>query len=138
MVKKRIIILCATLILIIITACIVNRPEISEEALTGSAELMEGNQEIEEAEIILEENKLKFYMVPTEDMEVSQERLRELGADFLRFLGGYVANEELLGPSEESYGGIYDFYDAEIIVEGFREVLDKGTMKKASNKIIWE
>ena len=137
MVKKRIIILCAALILIIITACNLNRPEIPEEALLGSAQLMEANQEIEDAEVILDENKLKFYLVPSENLDIPQERIRELGEDFLKFLGGYVANEELLGPSEDSFGEIYDYYDVEIVIEGYREIPDKGTMKKASNQLTW-
>ena len=137
MVKKRIIILCAALILIIITACNLNRPEIPEEALLGSAQLMEANQEIEDAEVILDENKLKFYLVPSENLDIPQERIRELGEDFLKFLGGYVANEELLGPSEESYGQIYDYYDVEIIVEESREILDRGIMEKGSNEVVW-
>lgn len=99
---------------------------------------MEGYEEIEDAEVIVDENKLKFYLVPSEDLDITQERMRELGEDFLKFLGGYVANEDLLGPSEESYGQIYDYYDVEIVIEGYRTILDKGTMKKATNQLIWE
>ena len=137
MVKKRIIILCAALILIIITACNLNRPEIPEKALLGSAQLMEANQEIEDAEVIIDENKLKFYLLPSDDLDIPQKRMRELGEDFLKFLGGYVANEELLGLSENSYGQIYDYYDVEIVIEGYRTILDKGIMKKASNQLTW-
>lgn len=136
--KIRRIIFYVALFLIIITGCNANRPEIPEEALLGSAQLVETNQEIEEAEVILEENRIKFYLVPTEDTEVSQKRIRELAVDFLKFLGGYVANEDLSGPSDESYGQIYDYYDVEIVIEGFREVLDRATMKKGSNEIVWE
>lgn len=136
--KIKQIILYAVIFLIIGAGCTAKRPEISEEALIGSAQLMEANQEIEDAEVILDENKLKFYLLPSENLDVPKERIRELGEDFLKFLGGYVANEELLGPSEESYGQIYDYYDAEIVIEGYREILDIGTMTKASNKIVWE
>lgn len=136
--KIKQIILYAVIFLIIGAGCTAKRPEISEEALIGSAQLMEANQEIEDAEIIVEGNKIKFYLVPMEELDVPQERMRELGEDFLKFLGGYVANEELLGPSEDSYGQIFDYYDVEIVIEGHRTVLDKGTMTKASNQLIWQ
>ena len=114
-------------------------PGISEDALTGSAELINANPEIENPEIIVEDDALKFYMVPVEGQEASGERLKQLGIDFMKILAGYVANEELAGPSGESYGQLYDYYDAEIIVEGERgAVLYRGRKAKGETDIKWE
>lgn len=114
-------------------------PAIPEEALQGSSEIISANPEIEDPEIVVEEDVIKFYMVPAEGQKASQERLRALGEEYLKLLGGYVAGDEFTGPTDESYGGVYDFYDAEIIIEGERgAVLDRGTKAKGDNEIKWE
>lgn len=127
------------IILSILVSCSPAPPEISEEALTGSAELINANPEIEDPEVIVEDDTLKFYIVPAEGQEVSEERLKELGLDFVKLLGGYVSGDEMAGPSDESYGEIYDYYDVEIIVEGERgAVLYRGTKVKGEAEVQWE
>ncbi len=127
------------IILSILAGCAGNRPEIPEEALTGSADLINANPEIEDPEIIVEDDTLKFYLVPAEGQEESEERLKQLGIDFVKLLGGYVSGDELAGPSDESYGDIYDYYNVEIIVEGERgAVLYKGTKAKGEAEVQWE
>ena len=101
-------------------SCAKEPPEISEKAIQGS-KLISANADIEDAEIIVEDDEITFYIVPAEGLDVSLDRLREVAVDYVKLLGGYVATEEIPGPSEESYGGIYDYYDVEIIIEGKEE-----------------
>lgn len=136
--KKILYILCSVLVLASLAGCTSKRPEISEEALVGSAQIIESNAEIDDAEVIVEKNKIKLYIAPL-DVSASDERLRELGVDFMKILGGYTAGDELEAPTEESYGELYDYYDAEIIIEGEHgAVLDKATKAKGKNEIIWQ
>ena len=134
---RKLLILYIVVIIILSVGCTVNRPEINDESLKGSAQIMESNEEIEEAEVIIEKDEINFYIVPSND-QVPRERLRELSANFLKVLSGYTASEDLLGPSDESFGEIYDYYDVEIIIEGYREVLDKGNKDKGDPEIQWE
>ncbi|MBC8587525.1 hypothetical protein [Paratissierella segnis] len=135
--KKILYILCVTLALVSLAGC-TSRPEISEEALGGSAQILESNVEVDDAEIIVEKNKIMFYIAPL-DVSSSDERLRELGVDFVKVLGGYTAGEELEAPTEEYYGELYDYYDVEIIIEGEHgAVLDKATKAKGKNEIVWQ
>ncbi|WFA08526.1 hypothetical protein [Tissierella sp. Yu-01] len=123
----------------ILVSCSPAPPKIPEEALTGSAELIDANPEIEEPEIIVEDDTLKFYLIPAEGQEESEERLKQLGVDFMKLLGGYVSSDEIAGPSDESYGEIYDYYNVEIIVEGERgAVLYRGIKAKGESEIQWE
>lgn len=125
-------------LLLLSVGCTAAPPEIPEEALQGSTELISANADIEDPEIIVEDDEITFYIVPAEGFDVSLDRLREVAVDYVKLLGGYVATEEIPGPSEESYGGIYDYYDVEIIIEGERgTVLDKGTMEKDEKQIQW-
>lgn len=134
-------ILCLVSILLLTVGCtntLAPPLEITEEALEGSSEIISTNPEIDDAEIMVEDGLLKFFIVPEEGQEISQERLRQLGEDYVRLLGGYAAGDEVTGPTEESYGGIYDFYDVEIIIEGERGTfLDRGTKAKGENEIQW-
>ena len=126
------------LLLVLFVSCAKEPPEIPEKAIQGSTELISANADIEDAEIIVEDDEITFYIVPAEGFDVSLDRLREVAVDYVKLLGGYVATEEIPGPSEESYGGIYDYYDVEIIIEGERgTVLDKGTMEKDEKQIQW-
>jgi hypothetical protein len=138
--KKRtllIFIIVSTLILTV--GCSKAPPEISDEALQGSTDIIKANPEIMDPEIVVEDDLIKFYMVPTEGEDASKERLRQIGVDYLKLLGGYVAGDELTAPTDESYGGLYDFYDVEIIFEGDRgTVIDRGTKAKGENEINWE
>lgn len=136
--KKLHYVIFIAMLLILMVACTPKMPVISDESLTGSAQIIEGFTEIEEAEVIVEEGKINFYMVP-KDEEVTKERLRELGSDFLKILSGYTQGDDLEGPTEDSYGGIYDYYDAEIIVEGYRgAILERGIKDKGKNEINWQ
>ena len=137
--RKSAYILLLVLLLILSVSCTAAPPEIPEEALQGSSELISANADIDDPEIIVEDDLITFYLVPAEGLDVSQDRLREVVVDYVKILAGYVATDEMPGPSEESYGGIYDYYDIEIIVEGERgAVLDKGTMAKGENQIQWQ
>ncbi len=136
--RKLLYIFCIVIVLVLFVGCTSKRPEISEQALAGSAQIIKGNGEVKDTEVIVDESTIKFYMVPT-DESVSKERLRELGLDFIKVLAGYTVNEELSGPTEESYGEIYDYYNIEIIVEGEHgAVLDKATKAKGKNEVIWQ
>lgn len=136
--KKILAIFFVCIIVVTSSSCSVNRPDISEEWLIGSAQVMEMNSEIEDAEVMVEEGKLSFYMVPNDEIEVPIERIRELGVDFLKIFAGYTVNEEITGPNEDSLGEIYEYYDVEIIVEGYRTILERGTKSKGNNEIVWE
>lgn len=136
--RKLSYIFCIAIVLVSFVGCTPKRPEISEQALVGSAQIIEGNAEIKDAEVVVEKGKIMLYIVPT-DESVSKERLRELGIDFMKLLAGYTAGDELSGPTEESYGGIYDYYDVEVIVEGEHgSVVDKGTKDKGKSEIVWQ
>ena len=126
-------------LLLLSVGCTAAPPEIPEEALQGSTELISANADIEDPEIIVEDDEITFYIVPAEGLDLSQDRLREVAMDYVKILAGYVATDEMSGPSEESYGGIYDYYDVEIIIEGERgAVQDKGSMAKGENQIQWQ
>ncbi len=115
-----------------------NAPQIEEEALTGSAGIIEKYEEIEYAEAYIENNKLVLYLIPA-NKDVSKEKLREIGISFLKALSGYTVNEGLTGPSEESYGEIYDYYDVEILIEGENgTIIDKGIKPKKENEVKWQ
>ncbi|MDD2446727.1 MAG: hypothetical protein PHY91_03430 [Tissierellia bacterium] len=137
--RKFACILLLVLLLVLFVSCTAAPPEIPEEALQGSTELISSNTDIEDPEIIVEDDMITFYLVPGQGLDVSEDRLREVGTDYLKILAGYVATEEMSGPSEESYGGIYDYYNVEIIIEGQRgAILHKGTMGKGENQIQWQ
>jgi len=164
--KKLLLVLCISILIVLSVGCSSNAPEvspednqkgsqevspekkpevnqgdssqISEESLTGSAKVVEMYGEIENAEVTIENNKISFYLTPT-DQEISKERLRELSIIFLKALSGYTVNDGLQGPTDESYGQIYDYYDVEMIVEGDRgEVLYTGTKANGENEIKWQ
>lgn len=136
--KKLLIALCIIMVIIPSVSCSPNRPEISEEALTGSANVIEKYEEIEYAEAYIEKNKLILYLIPINE-EVSKERVREIGISFLKALSGYTVDEGLKGPSDESYGEIYDYYNTEILVEGKNgTIIDKGTKSKKENEVKWQ
>ena len=137
--KRTLLILIVVTTLIATVGCTKAPPEISDEALQGSTDIIKANPEIMDPEIVVEDDLLKFYMVPTEGEGASKERLRQIGVDYLKLLGGYVVGDELTAPTEESYGGLYDFYDVEIIFEGDRgTIIDRGTKAKGENEIKWE
>ena len=136
--KKLIIILCIIMFVIPSVSCSPNRPEISEEVLTGSAQIIENYGEIEYAEAFMEKNKVILYLIPVNE-EVPKERVREIGVLFLKALSGYTVSEGLEGPTDESYGEIYDYYNVEIQVEGENgTIIDKGTKRKGNNEIKWQ
>lgn len=136
--KKLLIILCIIMFIISSISCSPKKPEISEEALAGSAQLIENYGEIDYAEAFIENNKLILYLIPVNE-KVPKERVREIGALFLKALSGYTVNEGIKGPTDESYGEIYDYYDVEILVEGEnRTITDKGTKRKGKNEIKWQ
>jgi len=136
--KKLLLILCVVMLIIPSVSCSPKRPEISEHALTGSAQLIENYGEIEYAEAFIEKNKLILYLIPVNE-EVPKERVREIGTLFLKALSGYTVNEGLKGPTDESYGEIYDYYNVEILVEGENgTIIDKGTKSKGKNEIKWQ
>jgi len=112
--------------------------QIPEQALNGSARIVEMYGEIEDAETIVEDNKITFYLV-TGSQEVSKERLKELSILFIKALSGYTVDYGLQGPSDESYGEIYDYNDAKIMVKNKKdEVIYTGTKAKGKNEIKWQ
>ncbi len=140
--KRLLLVLCIIILTISSAACNANntkpKPEISEETLTGSASIIERYAEIKDPEVIVEDDTIYFYIRPSGE-EVSKEKLRQIGIDFMKALAGYTVDDDLKGPTEESYGEIYDYYNVEIIVEGERgTVLDKGTMSSGENEIKWQ
>ena len=137
--KKILIITIISLLLIITSSCTpAEPPEIQENWLTVSAEVLKMNIEVDDAEIIRDGGKLSFYIVPSGEREVSIDRMRELGIDFLKIFAGYAVDGDIAGPTDDSLGEIYDYYDVEIIVEGPTTVLEKGTKARGSKEIIWE
>lgn len=113
-------------------------PQIKEEAFTGSASIIEKYEEIKYAEAYIENNKLTLYLIRA-NKDVSKEKLREIGISFLKALSGYTVNEGLKGPSDESYGEIYNYYDVEILIEGENgTIIDKGTKSKKENEVKWQ
>ena len=56
----------------------------------------------------------------------------------MKIFAGYTANEEIAGPNGDSLGEIYDYYDVEIIFEGYRTILERGAKSKGSSEIVWE
>ncbi|QUH19164.1 hypothetical protein [Alkaliphilus sp. B6464] len=136
--KKLLLTLCVVMLIISSVRCSPKRPEISEETLTGSAQLIENYGEIDYAEAFIEKNKLILYLIPVNE-EVPKERVREIGVLFLKALSGYTVNEGLKGPTDESYGEIYDYYNTEILVEGENgTIIDKGTKSKGKNEVKWQ
>lgn len=137
--RKLLITIILVMCIFIISCSTTAPPVISEEALSGSTELILTNPQIEDAEVIVENDKLKFYIVKNKEIDMSQDELRKLGEDYVRLLGGYTANDEIKGPTGESYGEIYEFYDLEIYIEGERGALiGKGIKTKNENNIKWE
>lgn len=136
--RKFVLLLCIIMTMVLNSSCTSKRPEISEEALTEGAEAIEMYDEIKDAEVMVENNKIYFYILP-ESEDVPKERLRELSILFLKALSGYTVNEELKGPTDKSYGEIYDYYNVEITVEGYRgAVIDKGIKDKGQNEVKWQ
>ncbi|MBU5676510.1 hypothetical protein KQI88_08780 [Alkaliphilus sp. MSJ-5] len=152
--KKLLFLLCIILFLAFGIGCVRNEnpdnvvpdnnvvpgktPNITEETLTGSASIIEKYKEIEYAEAYVENNKLILYLIPI-NKDVPKERVREIGISFLKALSGYTVNEGLKGPTDESYGEIYDYYNVEILVEGENgTIIDKGTKSKGKNEIKWQ
>ncbi len=113
-------------------------PNITEEAFTGSASIIERYEEIKYAEAYIKNNKLNLYLIPV-NRNIPKERVREIGVFFLKTLSGYTVDVGLKGPSDESYGEIYDYYDVEILIEGEDgTIIDKGTKEKRQNQIKWQ
>lgn len=137
--RKSLYVILLVLVSILFVGCTASLPELRSEAVEGATELIDANPDIDDPEIVLEDDLIKFYFAQGEGLTVSQDRLRQLGIDYVKLLAGYVATDEIAGPSEDSYGQIYDYYDVEIIIEGERgEVLDTGIMKKGKHEIQWQ
>ena len=136
--RKFLSVLCIMMLIVLCVSCSPSKPEISEEALTGSAHIIQKYEEIDYAEAYIEKNKLILYLMPVNE-EVPKERVREIGIHFLKALSGSTVNDGLKGPSDESYGEIYDYYNTEILVEGKDgTIIDKGTKSKKENEVKWQ
>lgn len=72
----------------------------------------------------------------------TEERAKEISDKYVRSLAGAAAAtyQELSGPTEESLGSLYDYYEL-VIVVGYskapEDTLAKGTKTKGAKKIYW-
>lgn len=111
-------------------------PEIPDKYLDASAKAAEKNPATEVAEVLYENGAVTLNLVVKPG--TSQDVITTIAEDMLRTLGGLMTSEGLKGPADESYGELYTFYSAEIIVaDSMEQAVTSGSLVKNSNEIKW-
>lgn len=96
--------------------------------------------DVKAGDIIPQEDTLGIAIIVTAG--TTEERAKEIADIYLKSLGGAGAAtyNDLTGPTEDTYGSLYDYYEIIVVVGYSKEPVDtlaKGTKTKGAKKLFW-
>lgn len=114
-------------------------PKISDEAVEMAKDQIKSDF-VKDASIQIDDDKIILAIIVSPS--VNEEFSKDVGERFARLLATFtsVTNKDvdLKGPSNESLGEIYDYYDLQIIVgSGPENVIVHGAKSSGSRVLVW-
>lgn len=113
-------------------------PDITDPMVDYAVDLIMEYRGVRDAAVSIKENTI--YMVIIADYSTSKEYAKDLGDSFIRTLGSKAAmdNKGLSGPSKDSFGSLYDYYDVQVQVAGpDQKAIALGVKSRNGKNIRW-
>jgi len=116
-------------------------PSIPQQAIDESVVFMRGEVLVKDAAIAIKGRDVVLSLIV--NRATNEETARRLGDNFVRFLAGAVnrwSDDERLNkrPTKDYYGGLWDHYNAHIVVAfDANTVFQRGTKSRRAASIEW-
>lgn len=113
-------------------------PNISQEAIQMAIDQIVQFEYVKDAAVTIKDKTISLAVV-TSPM-VSKNYAKDVGESFVRLFGTFtaVADSELEAPTNDGYGGIYEYYDLLICVgTGTDNIIVSGAKVTGARRISW-
>ena len=115
-------------------------PVVPQEAIDEAIAFIEQELLVRDAAILIEDRQIVLALAV--NRAITESAARQLGENFLRFFSGAASrwsdDERITPPISDSYGGLWDHYDAQIIIAFDADtVFQQGAMVRGASRITW-
>ena len=113
-------------------------PEISQEAIQMAIDQIVQSEYVKDAAVTIKDRTISLAVVTSP--LVSKNYAKDVGESFVRLFGSFTAvtDSELEAPTNDSYGGIYEYYDLLICVgTGTDNIIVSGAKVTGAKYISW-
>ena len=113
-------------------------PKISQEAIQMAIDQIVQFEYVKDAAVTIKDKTISLAVVTSP--LVSKNYAKDVGENFVRLFGTFtaVADNDLEAPTNDSYGGIYEYYDLLICVgTGADNIIVSGAKVTGAKRISW-
>ena len=113
-------------------------PNISQEAIQMAIDQIVQFEYVKDAAVTIKDKTISLAVVTSP--LVSKNYAKDVGENFVRLFGTFtaVADNDLEAPTNDSYGGIYEYYDLLICVgTGADNIIVSGAKVTGAKRISW-
>lgn len=113
-------------------------PEISQEAIQMAIDQIVQSEYVKDAAVTIKDKTISLAVITSP--LVSENYAKDVGESFVRLFGSFTAvtDSELEAPTNDSYGGIYEYYNLLIYVgTGTDNIIVSGAKVTGARHISW-